>query len=56
MIFTDATGIAIAERLGVRLTHPDRLATPDSAITKAQLIAYTKPSPTACCRISHAAR
>ena len=40
MIFTDATGIAIAERLGVRVTHPDRPATPDSAITKAQLIAY----------------
>jgi len=38
--FTDETGIAVAERLGVRLTSPDRAVLPDETVTKAQLVAY----------------
>ncbi|MBN9305796.1 MAG: ATP-dependent DNA ligase [Devosia sp. 67-54] len=36
---TDAMGIAAADRLGVRLTHPDKIVY-EPAITKAQLVAY----------------
>jgi bifunctional non-homologous end joining protein LigD len=39
MTFTDEMGIEVAERLGVRLTHPDKVVyEPD--ITKARLVAY----------------
>ncbi len=40
MKLTDAMGIEAAERLGVRLSSPDRVAYPDDGITKAQLVAY----------------
>lgn len=38
--FTDAMGIAAAERLGVRLTSPDRVVYPGQGVTKARLVAY----------------
>lgn len=37
---SDANGIAAAERLGVRLTSPDRVAYPGGKITKGQIVAY----------------
>ena len=37
---TDEMGIKAAERLKVRLTHPDRVVYPGTGITKAQIIAY----------------
>jgi bifunctional non-homologous end joining protein LigD len=37
---TDAMGIAAAERLGVRLTHPDRVVYPGQGVTKALIVAY----------------
>jgi bifunctional non-homologous end joining protein LigD len=40
MTLNTETGIATAERLGVRLTHPDRAVTPDTTATKAQLVDY----------------
>jgi bifunctional non-homologous end joining protein LigD len=40
MKLTDDMGIAVAERLGVRLTSPDREALPDGGVTKGQLVAY----------------
>lgn len=36
----DAAGIAAAERAGIKLTHPERLAFGESGPSKAQLIAY----------------
>lgn len=33
-------GEAVAEKLGVRLTSPDRVVYPDQSITKSQLVAY----------------
>ncbi len=38
--FTDEIGIAAAERLGVKLTHPDKMVYEEGKITKAQLVAY----------------
>lgn len=40
MKLTDDMGIAVAARLGVRLTSPDREALPDGGVTKGQLVAY----------------
>jgi bifunctional non-homologous end joining protein LigD len=40
MQFTDDMGIAVAERLGVRLTSPTRPVLPDETVTKGQLVAY----------------
>lgn len=40
MKLTDEMGIAVAERLGVRLTSPNREALPDGGVTKGQLVAY----------------
>jgi bifunctional non-homologous end joining protein LigD len=40
MNFTDEMGIAAAERLGVKLTSPDKIVYPEGNITKAQLVAY----------------
>ena len=40
LVFTDEMGIAAAERLGVKLTHPDKIVYEDGGITKAQLVAY----------------
>jgi bifunctional non-homologous end joining protein LigD len=40
MKLTDDMGLAAAERLGVRLTSPDRVVYPDTGVTKAQLAAY----------------
>jgi bifunctional non-homologous end joining protein LigD len=37
---SDAAGIAVAERVGVRLTSPDRLAFPQQGVTKAEIVAY----------------
>jgi bifunctional non-homologous end joining protein LigD len=39
-VFTDDMGIAAAERLGVKLTHPEKIVYPEGSITKAQLVAY----------------
>ncbi len=36
----DGDGEAVAEKLGVRLTSPDRVVYPGQGITKAQLVAY----------------
>ena len=38
--FTNEMGIAVAEKLGVRLTSPDRAVLPDETVTKAQIVAY----------------
>ena len=38
--FTNDMGIAIAEKLDVRLTSPDRPVLPGETVTKAQIIAY----------------
>ncbi len=38
--FTDEMGIAAAQRLGVKLTHPDKVVYSEENITKAQLVAY----------------
>ncbi len=38
--FTDAMGIAVAEKLGVRLTSPDRDVYPGDGVTKAKIVAY----------------
>ncbi|MGV3491263.1 MAG: non-homologous end-joining DNA ligase [Devosia sp.] len=40
MKLTDDMGIAIAERLGVRLTSPTRPVLPDETVTKGQIVAY----------------
>lgn len=40
MDLTDDMGIAVAERLKVRLTSPTRAVLPDETVTKAQLVAY----------------
>lgn len=40
MTLTDDMGIAAAERLGVRLTNPQRPVLPDGTVTKGQLVAY----------------
>ncbi|RYE83025.1 MAG: DNA ligase D, partial [Hyphomicrobiales bacterium] len=40
MTFTDEMGIGVAERLGVRLTSPERPVLPGETVTKAQIIAY----------------
>jgi len=40
MDLTDAMGIKAAERLGVKLSSPDRVVYPADGITKAQLVAY----------------
>ncbi|HHY48198.1 MAG TPA: DNA ligase D [Alphaproteobacteria bacterium] len=40
MNLTDEMGIKAAQRLGVKLSSPDRLAYPDDGITKARLVAY----------------
>jgi bifunctional non-homologous end joining protein LigD len=37
---TNEAGIAAAERLGVRLTSPDRVVYPGQGVTKAQIVAY----------------
>jgi bifunctional non-homologous end joining protein LigD len=37
---SDARGIAVAEREGVNLTHPDRVVFPGQGVTKAEIIAY----------------
>lgn len=37
---TDDMGIAAAEALGVKLTHPNRALYPKDGVTKAQLVAY----------------
>ncbi len=38
--FTDEMGIAAAEKVGVKLTSPDRVAYPGQGVTKADLAAY----------------
>jgi bifunctional non-homologous end joining protein LigD len=38
--FTDEMGIEVAKRLGVKLTHPDKVVYEDGKVTKAQLVAY----------------
>jgi bifunctional non-homologous end joining protein LigD len=38
--FTNEVGIAAAERLGVKLTSPDKVVYEEGRITKAQLVAY----------------
>jgi bifunctional non-homologous end joining protein LigD len=38
--FTEDMGMAAAERLGVKLTSPDKVVYPEGNITKAQLVAY----------------
>ncbi|WP_055046276.1 DNA ligase D [Devosia sp. A16] len=40
MELTDDMGIAIAERIGVRLTNPSRAVLPDETVTKAKIVAY----------------
>lgn len=40
MKLTDDMGVAATERLGVKLTSPDRVVYPDAGVTKAQLAAY----------------
>ncbi len=40
MKLTDDMGIAAAERLGVRLTHPERVVFEEQDITKAEMVAY----------------
>ncbi len=40
MDLTDEMGIAAADKLGVKLTHPDKIVYDDSMISKAQLVAY----------------
>jgi bifunctional non-homologous end joining protein LigD len=40
MKLTDDMGIAVAERLGVRLTSPTRPVLPDETVTKGQIVAY----------------
>jgi len=40
LTLTDAMGVAAAERLGVRLTHPDRVVYPGQGVTKALIVAY----------------
>jgi bifunctional non-homologous end joining protein LigD len=40
MELTDEMGIAAAEKLGVKLSSPDRVVYPDEGITKAKLVAY----------------
>jgi bifunctional non-homologous end joining protein LigD len=40
MQLTDDMGIAVAERLGVKLTNPTRAVLPDEAVTKARIVAY----------------
>jgi len=37
---SDEMGIAAAERLGVRLTHPERVVFPSQGVTKAGIVAY----------------
>ena len=37
---TDEEGIAVAERLGVRLTSPDRVVFPGQGVTKSEIVAY----------------
>ncbi|WP_417309393.1 DNA ligase D [Devosia sp.] len=37
---TDEDGIAVAERLGVRLTSPDRVVFPNQGVTKSEIVAY----------------
>lgn len=38
--FTDEMGMAAAERLGVRLTHPERVVFPEQGVSKAEIVAY----------------
>ncbi|MEQ1768346.1 MAG: DNA ligase D [Devosia sp.] len=40
LVFTTEMGIAAAERLGVKLTSPDKVVYKDGTITKAMLVAY----------------
>ncbi|MDB5538342.1 MAG: ATP-dependent ligase [Devosia sp.] len=40
MKLTDEMGIAAAERLGVRLTHPERVVFEEQDVTKAEIAAY----------------
>jgi bifunctional non-homologous end joining protein LigD len=40
LVFTDGMGVAAAERLGVKLTSPDKVVYPEGNITKAMLVAY----------------
>jgi len=40
MQLTDDMGIAVAERLGVKLTNPTRPVLPDETVTKGQIVAY----------------
>jgi bifunctional non-homologous end joining protein LigD len=40
MKLTDEMGIATAERVGVKLTSPNRAVLPDETVTKGQLVAY----------------
>lgn len=37
---SDDTGIAVAKRLGVRLTHPERVVFPGQGVTKGNIVAY----------------
>lgn len=37
---SDAAGIAAAKRLGVRLTHPERVVFPGQGVTKGNIVAY----------------
>lgn len=37
---TNAAGIAVAERLGIKLTSPDKIVYPEAGVTKAMLVAY----------------
>ena len=39
-VFTDEAGIEAAKRMGVALSHPDRVEYPDDGVTKAQMVAY----------------
>ena len=38
--FTDDMGVAVAERLGVKLTNPGRPVLPNETVTKGQIVAY----------------
>ncbi|MGN6489315.1 MAG: DNA ligase D [Devosia sp.] len=40
MELTDDMGIAAAEKLGVKLTHPERVVYPEQDVTKAEIVAY----------------
>jgi bifunctional non-homologous end joining protein LigD len=40
LTFTTEQGIAVAERLGTKLTSPDKIVYPEGNITKAMLVAY----------------